>query len=57
MVQPGNVDTKYGRIVKVRYPHLPEMYTLEEGARTVLYCALERGLEHVTGEYFRQVSF
>ncbi len=52
MVQPGNVDTRYGRMVKARYPHLPSMYTPQEGARTVLYCALEKELEQVTGTYF-----
>ncbi|XP_072024084.1 retinol dehydrogenase 12-like [Amphiura filiformis] len=52
MVQPGHLDTRFGKLLKERYPHAPPVDPVEVGARPMLYCALEKGIERVTGTYF-----
>ena len=56
-VHPGNVATdlmRHKQILSFIYPLLARIYlkTPEEGAQTSIHCAVQEGLESLSGEYF-----
>ncbi|XP_040925165.1 retinol dehydrogenase 11-like isoform X1 [Betta splendens] len=60
-LHPGIIKTEIGRnsslwLRLLSVPFLPFLVDAESGAQTTLHCALEQGMEHLSGHYFSQCA-